>query len=53
MNIKQGNRVTFTVSLPLHATGFVVVDVDPNGAAFPNDANPANNVFATPQAIVL
>jgi hypothetical protein len=53
VNLKPGKSMKFTVSLPLSATSFVVVDVDPNNAAFPNDANPANNVFATSQALVV
>ena len=53
INLKPGKSMTFTVSLPLNATSFVVVDVDPGNTTFPNDANPANNVFATPKAIVV
>lgn len=53
VNLKPGKSMRFTVSLPLSATSFVVVDVDPGNAAFPNDANPANNVFATSNAIIV
>jgi hypothetical protein len=53
IDLKPGKGMTFTVSLPLSATSFVVVDVDPGNAKFPSDANPANNVFATSQAIVV
>ena len=53
VNLKPGKSMTFTVSLPFSATSFVIVDVDPNNAAFPNDTNPANNVFATSQAVVV
>jgi hypothetical protein len=53
INLKPGRNVRFTMSLALSTTSFVVVNVDPGNAAFPNDVNPANNVFATPQAIVM
>ncbi len=53
VNIKPGKHGTFTISLTLNATSFIVVDLDPGTAAFPNDADPNNNAFATLQTIVV
>lgn len=54
IKLQPGKSRTFSVSLPLNATtSFIVVDVDPGDAAFPDDANPANNVFASSQPIVV
>lgn len=53
INLKPGRSMRINFSLPLTATSFVVVDLDPGNTAFTNDVNSANNVFATPQAITV
>jgi hypothetical protein len=53
INLKPGKSMKVTFSVALSSTGFVVVDVDPGNAVFKDDANPANNIFATASAITV
>jgi hypothetical protein len=41
------------MQLLLSATGYIVINVDPTDATFPNDANPLNNIFETSAAITV
>jgi hypothetical protein len=53
LNLKPGKSMKVTFSVTLSKTGFVLVNLDPGNAVFKNDANLANNVFATSQAITV
>lgn len=46
INLKPGRSVKVTVAATLSSTTFLVVNLDPGSAVFPDDLNPANNIFS-------
>lgn len=53
VNIKPGKSMRVTASVVLSTTSFVVVNIDPGHAVFPNDTNLDNNIFATTSQVTV
>ncbi len=47
INLKPGKSAKVTFPATLSTTTFLVVNLDPGNTVFPNDLNPANNVFSS------
>jgi len=53
ISIKPGKSIRLTITATLASSAYLVVNLDPKHAAFPNDLNLSNNVFATSRAIMV
>jgi hypothetical protein len=53
LKLAPGQSTKVTVTASLSTTGFLVIDLDPDGTVFTTDANLANNVFATGSPITV
>jgi hypothetical protein len=51
INIKPGKSMKIAFTATLTSAAYLFVNLDPGNAVFPNDINPANNIFSTPSAI--
>ncbi len=52
IHLKPGKSVKFTVAAALNSTTFLVVALDPENAAFPNDGNFSDNTFSKQIVVV-
>ena len=53
ISVKPGKSIRVTITATLVSSAYLIVNLDPKHAAFPNDANLSNNVFATSRAITV
>lgn len=52
ISVKPGQSQKVTTNAVIDTTAYLVADLDPFAAAFPNDIDVANNVFASPNEVV-